>query len=127
MEKRQEQHTFPADGPSLHHEKVEPQEYSQTSETGAQLPPTGLDKEPPSEKPPDTGIPYSVFTTRQKKMIVLSGAIGAVFSPTSTTIYLPALNTLADDLHVSNDKINLTITTFLVCLPGFSLSAASPG
>ena len=58
--------------------------------------------------------PYSVFTPTQKKFIVAGGAIGAIFSPISTTIYLPALNTLAQELHVSNAKINLTVTTFLV-------------
>ena len=70
--------------------------------------------EPPSERPVDTGVPYSAFTPAQKKGIVFIGAFGAVFSPMSTTIYLPALNTLAAELHVSNAKINLTVTTFLV-------------
>ena len=70
--------------------------------------------EPPSEQQPDTGIPYSVFKSWEKKLIVLTAALAAVFSPMSTTIYLPALNQLAEDLHVSASEINLTITTFLV-------------
>ena len=70
--------------------------------------------EPMSEQPADTGVPYSVFTPVQKKVMVFTASLGAVFSPMSTTIYLPALNTLASDLHVSSAKINLTVTTFLV-------------
>lgn len=70
--------------------------------------------EPLSEQPVASDVAYSVFTVPQKKAIVLSAALGAVFSPMSTTIYLPALNQIAGDLHVSISKINLTVTTFLV-------------
>lgn len=70
--------------------------------------------EPISEQPIASDVAYSVFTVPQKKAIVLSASLGAVFSPMSTTIYLPALNQIAGDLHVSSSKINLTITTFLV-------------
>ena len=70
--------------------------------------------EPTVEKPQVIDPPYSVFTPAQKRLIVFFGSMGALFSPMSTTIYLPALNTLAADLHVSNADINLTITTFLV-------------
>lgn len=70
--------------------------------------------EPLSEQPVASDVAYSVFTVPQKKAIVLSAALGAVFSPMSTTIYLPALNQIAGDLHVSISKINLTVTTFLI-------------
>lgn len=63
----------------------------------------------------DTGPPYSIFKPWQKKLIVFAASFGAVFSPMSTTIYLPALNSIASELHVSNADINLTVTTFLVC------------
>ena len=75
--------------------------------------------EPPSEQLQSTGPPYSIFTPTQKKIIVVVAAFGAVFSPMSTTIYLPALNTIAKDLNVSDSQINLTITTFLVCFRYF--------
>ena len=65
----------------------------------------------------DTGPPYSIFKPWQKKLIVFSASLGAVFSPMSTTIYLPALNSIASDLKVSNAEINLTVTTFLVSSP----------
>ena len=70
--------------------------------------------EPISEQPVPSDVAYSVFTVPQKKAIVLSAALGAAFSPMSTTIYLPGLNQIASDLHVSSAKINLTVTTFLV-------------
>ncbi|KAF6233454.1 hypothetical protein HO173_008386 [Letharia columbiana] len=70
--------------------------------------------EPVSEQPVTSDVAYSAFTGPQKKAIVLSAALGAVFSPMSTTIYLPALNEIAGDLHVSISKINLTVTTFLI-------------
>ena len=77
-------------------------------------PETVTNPEPISEQPVASDSPYSVFTLTQKKAIVLSAALGATFSPVSTIIYLPALNQIANDLHVSSSKINLTVTTFLV-------------
>ncbi|KAL6716027.1 hypothetical protein ACLMJK_006989 [Lecanora helva] len=71
-------------------------------------------KEPVSEQPATTDAPYSVFSVPQKRMIVLTASLGAVFSPMATTIYLPALNQLSRDLHVSSTLINLTVTTFLI-------------
>jgi hypothetical protein len=41
--------------------------------------------------------------------------IAALFSPFTAQIYFPALNTIAKDLHVTNSKINLTVTTYMVC------------
>ena len=70
--------------------------------------------EPCSEPSSPTDVPYSVFKPWEKKVIVLSASVGAIFSPMSTTIYLPALNQLAKDLNVSASEINLTVTTFLV-------------
>ena len=78
------------------------------------VPETVPSSEPISENPVASDIAYSVFTVPQKRAIVLSAALGATFSPMSTTIYLPALNQIAADLHVSSSKINLTVTTFLV-------------
>ncbi len=60
--------------------------------------------------------PYSCFTHRQKIAITLTISFLAIISPLSGQIYLPALNSLAEDLHVSVSSINLTITTFMVCL-----------
>lgn len=48
---------------------------------------------------------HSIFTPRTKKMIVAMTALGSIFSPLSSTIYLPALNTLSSNLHVSVARI----------------------
>ncbi|RYO74474.1 hypothetical protein DL764_010818 [Monosporascus ibericus] len=57
---------------------------------------------------------YSVFTAWEKRGIVLGAALGALFSPLSAQIYLPALQAVASDLDVSISEINLTITTYMV-------------
>ena len=88
-------------------------EPDQVSASG-HAPETTLNIEPVSEQPVASNVAYSVFTVPQKKAIVLASALGALFSPMSTTIYLPSLTQLAGDLHVSISKINLTVTTFLV-------------
>jgi hypothetical protein len=59
--------------------------------------------------------PYSVFSTTQKRLIILTAALTSSFSPLSANIYYPALNSIAKDLRVSPSQINLTITTYMVC------------
>lgn len=58
--------------------------------------------------------PYSIFGKHEKHYIIALASLAALFSPLSANIYFPALNTLSHDLNVSLDKINLTITTYLV-------------
>lgn len=82
--------------------------------TSERIPESRPNAEPVSEQPVVSDVAYSVFSVPQKKAIVLTVALGAAFSPISTTIYLPGLNQIASDLHVSISKINLTVTTFLV-------------
>ena len=57
---------------------------------------------------------YSSFSLWQKRFIVFAATMGAFFSPFTTQIYFPALTSIAKDLNVSNSKINLTITTYMV-------------
>ena len=59
---------------------------------------------------------FSVYSARQKKLILLAGSFAAFFSPVSSNIYFPALNTIAKDLHVSLSQINLTVTTYQVSM-----------
>ena len=68
-----------------------------------------------SDSTPTADI-YSVHTARQKKFILVAGSFAAFFSPVSSNIYFPALNTIAKDLHVSLSQINLTVTTYQVSL-----------
>ncbi|RFU33346.1 hypothetical protein B7463_g2992, partial [Scytalidium lignicola] len=61
----------------------------------------------------NSGPPYSSFGPWEKKFIVFSATMAAFFSPFTAQIYFPALNTIANDLHVSSAKINLTMTTYM--------------
>lgn len=76
----------------------------------------------PEQQPQgDSGEVYSIYESKAKILIVVTASIAGFFSPLSANIYLPALNTLADQLHVSNTLINLTVTTYMVrgiCMKG---------
>jgi hypothetical protein len=65
---------------------------------------------------PDTnnGIPYTIYSKRQKIAIILAASVASFFSPMSANIYLPALNSIAKDLNITSSLINLTLTTYLV-------------
>ena len=58
--------------------------------------------------------PFSVFSKRQKQYIVFLTAWASLFSAISANIYFPVLNTLAIDLKVSNELINLTLTSYMI-------------
>jgi hypothetical protein len=91
-----------------------------------------LPAEPPTEQPAPAGEDYSILKPAQKKAIVLTASLASLFSPMATAIYCediistsmhpetdrlldPSLNTIANDLNVTNSKINITVTVFLVC------------
>ncbi len=58
--------------------------------------------------------PFSIYSSREKKFIVLMASLAALLSPLSANIYYPAMNVLADELSVSLTLINLTVTAYLV-------------
>jgi len=57
---------------------------------------------------------YSVFTKVQKRWIIFLAAFAGWFSTLSSFIFFPAIPTLAEDLHTSVEKINLTVTSYLI-------------
>lgn len=61
-----------------------------------------------------SGPAYSVFSHRQRTFIVFMVACAGFFSPLSANIYFPALNALSRDLKVSNELINLTLTSYMI-------------
>jgi hypothetical protein len=73
-----------------------------------------------SKSAEDKAKDYSSFTTWEKRFIVFTATIAALFSPFTAQIYFPALNTIAKDLHVTNSKVNLTVTTYMVCFLSLS-------
>ncbi|ODO04663.1 hypothetical protein I350_05272 [Cryptococcus amylolentus CBS 6273] len=58
--------------------------------------------------------PYSAFSDGQKWFIVIFSALGAIFSPISTIIYAPAIPTLVEAFHTTTEKINITVTVYLI-------------
>lgn len=57
---------------------------------------------------------FSVFTKTEKRAMVAVCSLAAFFSPLSSSIYFPALDTIANALDVSTSKINITVTTYMV-------------
>ena len=57
---------------------------------------------------------YSVFTTWQKRWIIIAASFASWFSPMTGSIYFPALSKIAEDLHVSDAKVSITVTTYLI-------------
>ncbi|KAJ5514350.1 Major facilitator superfamily domain general substrate transporter [Penicillium fimorum] len=71
------------------------------------LPPKEVDSEPQQEA-------YSVFTKREKHIAVFLITFAATFSPLSSFIFFPAINALSASLNVSVEKINLTVTSYMI-------------
>lgn len=59
-------------------------------------------------------VDYSVFTVRQRRYIIFMASWAGFFSPVSSQIYFPALNSLARDLNVTNSLINLTLMSYMI-------------
>lgn len=58
--------------------------------------------------------PYTIFPKWQRATYVYIASLAAFASPVSSTIYYPAMLTIATDLNTSLTKISLTITTYMV-------------
>ncbi|KAI0972578.1 major facilitator superfamily domain-containing protein [Xylaria arbuscula] len=58
--------------------------------------------------------PYSIFDKRQKALITFLAATAATFSGFSSNIYFPSLSVISEDLGVSVELVNLTITSYLI-------------
>ena len=69
--------------------------------------PSEKEQSPASRTEPE---PHTVFTKYQIYYIVFAAAWAGLCSPISNNIYLPALNSLAEDLNVSSSLINLTMS-----------------
>ncbi|KAF5857349.1 hypothetical protein ETB97_005928 [Aspergillus alliaceus] len=67
---------------------------------------------PPTDAPPEA--PYSIFDKRQRWLIIAIVSTAATFSGFASNIYFPALPTIADDLNVSLELVNLTVTSHLI-------------
>jgi len=64
--------------------------------------------------PVTSGPAYSAFSSKQKVYIVTVVTFASYISPTSASIYFPALNPIREALGVSTTLINLTLTSFMI-------------
>jgi hypothetical protein len=69
-------------------------------------------KEAPAEN--NAAAPFSVFPRTQKRWIIFLVAFAGMFSPMSSFIYYPAISSIADDLRVSVESVNLTVTSYMI-------------
>ncbi|TFK56677.1 MFS general substrate transporter [Heliocybe sulcata] len=63
--------------------------------------------------------PFSIYTKREKWLIVGLAAFGGLFSPLTANIYFPAIPTIAKAFGKSIELINVTVTVYMV-LQGLS-------
>jgi MFS family permease len=65
-------------------------------------------------EPDPTFAVYSNFSKAQKRRIVFLTAFISLFSSLSSFIYYPGMTFIANDLYVSIELMNLTITSFMI-------------
>lgn len=58
--------------------------------------------------------PYSSFSKSQKWMIVVISSLAGIFSPISSSIFVPALPVLVQEFQRSTEELNLTMTLYLI-------------
>jgi hypothetical protein len=58
--------------------------------------------------------PWSIWSTRGKRLIIFSASLASLLSPLSIQIYFPALEPIAKDLQVSDTLMNLPISTCII-------------
>ena len=58
--------------------------------------------------------PHHTWTRSKKKRLVYLVSLAATFSPLSSNIYFPALNSIAAALHTRPDLVALTITIYMI-------------
>ncbi|KAH6642714.1 major facilitator superfamily domain-containing protein [Boeremia exigua] len=57
---------------------------------------------------------YSIYTNKEKWLIVAMVALAGFYSPLPANIYFPAIPTIAKAFHKSVDDVNQTVTVYLV-------------
>lgn len=60
--------------------------------------------------------PYSVFSEGMKIWIIALVCISALISPFGAAMFLPALNAISDVLHITPVQVNISLTTYMVCM-----------
>ncbi|KAK9428933.1 major facilitator superfamily domain-containing protein [Lipomyces doorenjongii] len=63
---------------------------------------------------PANSAPYSIFTPRQKALVVSIVSVAATFSGFASNIYFPSIPAIAADFSVSTELIDLTVTSYMI-------------
>ena len=71
-------------------------------------------KQPEDEEVQNVEEDYTVFSKRQRWLIIILLGIAMLASPLTATMYLPLLPLLATKFHTSLQAINLTITVYVI-------------
>ncbi|KAL2840497.1 major facilitator superfamily domain-containing protein [Aspergillus pseudoustus] len=64
--------------------------------------------------PPTNAPPYHILSTSEKWNLVIFVSIAGAFSPLSSNIYFPALDTISTDLGANASLVSLTITVYMI-------------
>ncbi|KAF2797294.1 MFS general substrate transporter [Melanomma pulvis-pyrius CBS 109.77] len=67
-----------------------------------------------SNSSPVNEVPYSIYSRKEKWLIVAMVALAGFYSPLPANIYFPAIPTIAKAFNKSTDLINQTVTVYLV-------------
>jgi MFS family permease len=75
---------------------------------------TAKDLESVAPASPREDPPYHILSKKQKWNLVVFVSMAGAFSPLSSNIYFPAIDTISTDLGVSATLVALTITVYMV-------------
>ncbi|OJD35229.1 major facilitator superfamily transporter [Diplodia corticola] len=103
--------TVQAAGENVAPDRHMPAEDHETSEARNETTTTDVEAAAAEPAPPPI---HSVFSKKTKLLIITMTTMASFFSPVSGQIYLPALNTLAKEFHVSLADINFTVTSYMI-------------
>ncbi|GAA5994443.1 hypothetical protein JCM5350_007036 [Sporobolomyces pararoseus] len=101
-----------ASTPTLYQPKDELQTATGTAEveqSGAE--PVGRKLTKQTTIPPP---PYTIYSNTVKWLIILIVSTAAMMSPLSANIYLPVIPAISQDLKVSTQSINLSVTVYMI-------------
>ncbi|GAA6020641.1 hypothetical protein JCM10207_007807 [Rhodosporidiobolus poonsookiae] len=64
--------------------------------------------------PPAPAVPYTIHSQGMRWFIVTLVALAGLFSPLSANIYFPVIPSISDDLGVTVEKINISVTVYMI-------------
>ncbi|KAH7338906.1 MFS general substrate transporter [Rhizoctonia solani] len=87
---------------------------SETLESGRGLQTSASTNNNNTDKPVENEKPFSIYTKQEKWYMVGMAALAGLFSPLASSVYFPAIPTMAAAFDKSVELINLTVTIYMV-------------